>query len=116
MSAAAVALTISQASAACDNVICKCEKVTEAEVVAAFHRALTAYCKQAIRKRTRAGMGNCQGKGAPVHPQLLRLFFVTQLFPPPPPTMLQELPVTAMIASAVWPPLLRARRVFPLRQ
>jgi hypothetical protein len=114
LSAAAVALTISQASAACDNVICKCEKVTEAEVVAACHRALPIDSTQAIRKRTRAGMGNCQGKGAPA--QLLRLFFVTQLLPPPSPPMLQELPVTDMIASVVLPPLLRARRVFPLRQ
>jgi NAD(P)H-nitrite reductase large subunit len=68
LSVAAVALTALQASAACDNVICKCEKVTEAEVIAACHRALPIDSTQAIRKRTRAGMGNCQGKGAPPHP------------------------------------------------
>jgi len=52
-------------TAASDNVICKCEKVTEAEVIAACHRALPIDSTQAIRKRTRAGMGNCQGKGTP---------------------------------------------------
>eukprot|EP00854_Cymbomonas_tetramitiformis_P003993 gene3993-4962_t len=42
------------------NVVCKCEKVTEAEVVDAIHRSLTCNTTQAIRKRTRAGMGHCQ--------------------------------------------------------
>merc|ERR1712228_788373 len=44
------------------NVVCKCEKVTEAEVVAACRRSLPIDSTQAIRKRTRAGMGGCQGK------------------------------------------------------
>ena len=44
------------------NVVCKCEKVTEAEVVAACRRSLPVDSTQAIRKRTRAGMGGCQGK------------------------------------------------------
>ena len=43
------------------NVICKCEKVTELEVVAAVRRSLPIDSSQAIRKRTRAGMGHCQG-------------------------------------------------------
>lgn len=43
------------------NVVCKCEKVTEAEVVEALHRSLPVDSTQAIRKRTRAGMGHCQG-------------------------------------------------------
>lgn len=42
-------------------VVCKCEKVTEAEVVTALHRSLPVDSTQAIRKRTRAGMGHCQG-------------------------------------------------------
>ena len=41
--------------------MCKCEKVTEAEVVAACHRAVPVESTQAVRKRTRAGMGHCQG-------------------------------------------------------
>lgn len=44
------------------NVVCKCEKVTEAEVVAACRRGLPVDSTQAMRKRTRAGMGGCQGK------------------------------------------------------
>ena len=44
------------------NVVCKCEKVTEAEIVDACRRSLPIDSTQAIRKRTRAGMGGCQGK------------------------------------------------------
>jgi L-2-hydroxyglutarate oxidase LhgO len=43
------------------QVVCKCEKVTEAEVVEALRRSLPIDSTQAIRKRTRAGMGHCQG-------------------------------------------------------
>jgi len=43
------------------NVVCKCERVTEAEVVEALRRSLPIDSTQAIRKRTRAGMGHCQG-------------------------------------------------------
>ena len=43
------------------NVVCKCEKVTELEVVRAMRRSLPIDSSQAIRKRTRAGMGHCQG-------------------------------------------------------
>ena len=42
------------------NVVCKCEKTTEYEVVTALHRSLPIDSTQAIRKRTRAGMGHCQ--------------------------------------------------------
>jgi glycerol-3-phosphate dehydrogenase len=44
------------------NVVCKCEKVTEAEVIEACRRSLPIDSTQAIRKRTRAGMGGCQAK------------------------------------------------------
>jgi len=43
------------------NVVCKCERVTEAEVIDMCHRSLPIDSTQAIRKRTRAGMGHCQG-------------------------------------------------------
>ncbi|GMH78834.1 hypothetical protein TrST_g8155 [Triparma strigata] len=43
------------------NVVCKCEKVTEHEVVTAMRRSLPIDSTQGIRKRTRAGMGHCQG-------------------------------------------------------
>jgi len=42
------------------NIICKCEKVTEQEVIDACRRSLPIDSTQAIRKRTRAGMGHCQ--------------------------------------------------------
>jgi L-2-hydroxyglutarate oxidase LhgO len=44
------------------NVVCKCEKVTEAEIVRAVRRSLPIDSTQAIRKRTRAGMGHCQAE------------------------------------------------------
>ena len=40
--------------------MCKCEKVTEAEVIDACHRSLPVDSTQAMRKRVRAGMGHCQ--------------------------------------------------------
>lgn len=44
------------------NVVCKCEKVTEAEIVDAMRRSLPIDSTQGMRKRTRAGMGGCQSK------------------------------------------------------
>jgi glycerol-3-phosphate dehydrogenase len=43
-----------------ENIVCKCEKVTEAEVITALHRSLPVDSTQGVRKRTRAGMGHCQ--------------------------------------------------------
>jgi glycerol-3-phosphate dehydrogenase len=43
------------------NVVCKCENVTEAEIVEVMRRSLPVDSTQAMRKRTRAGMGHCQG-------------------------------------------------------
>ena len=42
--------------------VCKCEKVTEEEIVEACRRSLPVDSIQCMRKRTRAGMGGCQGK------------------------------------------------------
>jgi glycerol-3-phosphate dehydrogenase len=44
-----------------NNIICRCEKVTEAEIVCALNRDIPARTIDAIKKRTRAGMGQCQG-------------------------------------------------------
>ena len=44
------------------NIICRCEKVTEAEIVDAIHRGISINSLDAIKRRTRAGMGPCQGK------------------------------------------------------
>lgn len=43
------------------QVICRCETVTEAEIVRAIHSSIPAVSLDAIKRRTRAGMGRCQG-------------------------------------------------------
>ncbi len=43
------------------NVVCRCEQVTEAEVRAAIRRPVGARTVDAVKRRTRAGMGRCQG-------------------------------------------------------
>ena len=43
------------------NMVCKCEHVTEAEIVAAIHGPLGSHTIKGIKKRTRAGSGLCQG-------------------------------------------------------
>ena len=42
------------------NVICRCEMVTEGEVLAAIHRPLGAKTTDGIKRRVRAGFGRCQ--------------------------------------------------------
>lgn len=42
------------------NVVCRCELVTEGEILAAIHRPLGATTLDGIKRRTRAGMGRCQ--------------------------------------------------------
>ena len=42
------------------QVICRCEEITEAEIVAAIHRPLGAKTVNGVKLRTRAGMGRCQ--------------------------------------------------------
>ena len=43
------------------RVICRCETVTEGEIVDAIHEAVGACTVDGIKRRTRAGMGRCQG-------------------------------------------------------
>lgn len=43
------------------HIICRCEEVTEAEVVQAVHSPLGARDVDGVKRRTRAGMGRCQG-------------------------------------------------------
>lgn len=45
------------------HMICKCEFVTEGEIVEAIHRPIPALTVDAIKRRTRASMGGCQGIG-----------------------------------------------------
>lgn len=42
------------------RVICRCETVTEAEILHAIHGKIPARTMDAIKRRTRAGMGRCQ--------------------------------------------------------
>lgn len=42
------------------NVICRCEMVTEGEILSAIHRPLGATTVDGIKRRSRAGMGRCQ--------------------------------------------------------
>ncbi len=43
------------------RVICRCETVTEAEIVEAIRRPCGALTVDGVKRRTRAGMGRCQG-------------------------------------------------------
>lgn len=43
------------------QVICRCETVTEGEIVQAIHSPIPALTIDAIKRRTNAGMGRCQG-------------------------------------------------------
>lgn len=43
------------------HIICRCETVTEAEIVNAIHGKIPARTMDSIKRRTRAGMGRCQG-------------------------------------------------------
>ena len=43
------------------NVICRCETITEGQIVDAIHRTLGATTVDGVKRRVRAGMGRCQG-------------------------------------------------------
>ena len=42
------------------NIVCRCETVTEGEILDAIHRPLGARTVDAVKRRVRAGMGRCQ--------------------------------------------------------
>ena len=43
------------------HIVCRCEHITEAEIVEALHRPVPALTLDAVKRRARAGMGRCQG-------------------------------------------------------
>lgn len=43
------------------NVVCRCENVTEPEIICAIHRTIGMVTVNGIKMRTRSGMGRCQG-------------------------------------------------------
>ena len=50
-----------QRNPAYGTVICRCESITEGEIVDAIHRVPGARSIDVVKRRTRAGMGRCQG-------------------------------------------------------
>lgn len=49
------------------HIICRCEYVSKKEIKEAIHSKLPAKTLEAIKKRTRAGMGRCQGAFCSYH-------------------------------------------------
>ena len=49
-----------QKNSAYGNIICRCESITEGEIVDAIHRPIGAKSLDGIKRRTRAGAGRCQ--------------------------------------------------------
>lgn len=43
------------------QIVCRCETVTEAEIIDAIHRSAGATTIKGVKKRVRPGMGRCQG-------------------------------------------------------
>lgn len=43
------------------NIVCRCESITEGEIMDAIHRPLGAKSVDGVKRRVRAGMGRCQG-------------------------------------------------------
>ena len=43
------------------RIVCRCEKVTEGEILDAIRSPLPAHTVDAVKRRVRAGMGRCQG-------------------------------------------------------
>lgn len=43
------------------NIVCRCERITEGEIVEAIHSPVPAVTVDALKRRTRATMGRCQG-------------------------------------------------------
>lgn len=43
------------------TIICRCETVSKGEIIDAIHRPIPAASIDAVKRRTRAGMGRCQG-------------------------------------------------------
>ena len=43
------------------HIVCRCEKISEGEIIDAIHRPIPATTIKAIKKRIRPGMGRCQG-------------------------------------------------------
>ena len=60
------------------QIICRCEQVTEGEILDAIHRPLGAKSLDGVKRRTRAGMGRCQAGFCSVMEILARELHVEQ--------------------------------------
>lgn len=62
------------------RIICRCETVTEGEIVEAIHRPIIPRTVDAIKRRCNAGMGRCQGGfcGPRVHEILARELCISE--------------------------------------
>ena len=49
-----------QKNQAYGQIVCRCEQITEGEILDAIHRPLGATTLDGVKRRTRAGMGRCQ--------------------------------------------------------
>ena len=54
-------IAVTQKEPTYGTLVCRCEQVTEAEVRAAIRRPVGATTIDGVKRRTRAGMGRCQG-------------------------------------------------------
>jgi len=44
-----------------ERIVCRCERVSEGEILDCMHRGIPVESVDAVKRRTRAGMGTCQG-------------------------------------------------------
>lgn len=79
------------------RIICRCETITEGEIVEAIHRPIVPTTIDAIKRRCNAGMGRCQGGfcGPRVHEILSRELHVS------PQDILMDEQGTFIITSAI---------------
>jgi glycerol-3-phosphate dehydrogenase len=45
-----------------ERIVCRCEQVREDEIVDALHRGIKVKTVEGVKRRTRAGLGWCQGE------------------------------------------------------
>jgi len=53
------------------HIVCRCEQITESEIMQAIHRPVGAKTLDAVKRRVRAGMGRCQSGFC--GPQVIRI-------------------------------------------
>ena len=77
------------------RVVCRCETITEGEIVGAIHRPIGATTVDGVKRRTNAGMGRCQGGFC--GPKVLEI--LTRELGYAPTEVLQDQPGSYIVAS-----------------